>query len=64
MPQTVLHDEWQITFRIPSNLPIADVRAVRRVLTGKAFTAALRRVVATAMRGSTVLGPVRTVVTR
>ncbi len=45
MPKTVLLDEWHVTFRIPASLPEAELRAVRRVLTGKAFTAAVSRAV-------------------
>jgi hypothetical protein len=43
MPKTVLLDEWHVTFRIPASLSDADVRAVRRVLNSKAFTAAVRQ---------------------
>ena len=50
MPKTVLLDEWQVTFRIPAGMSDADVRAVRRVLAGKAFTAAVRRVVVAVVR--------------
>jgi hypothetical protein len=45
MPHTVVLDEAQLTFHIPSALSAAQVRAIRRQLTSKAFTAAVRRVV-------------------
>lgn len=44
MPKTVLLDEWHVTFRIPTTLSDADVRAARRVWGRKAFAAAVRRV--------------------
>ena len=64
MSKTVLLDEWHLTFRIPAALPDADVRAVRRVLNGKAFTAAVRRALLAVVRERGVLRPVRVAVTR
>ncbi len=64
MPKTVLLDEWHLTFRIPAALPDADVRAVHRVLNGKAFTAAVRRALLAVVRERGVLRPVRVAVTR
>ena len=59
MPKTVLMDEWHVTFRIPAALSDADVRAVRRVLNAKAFTAAVRRAVLAVVREQLALKPVR-----
>ena len=59
MPKTVLLDEWHITLRIPAVLSDADVRAVHRILSGKAFTVAVRRAVVDAVRERVVLKPVR-----
>ena len=59
MPKTVLLDEWHLTFRIPAALSDAEVRAVRRVLNGKAFTAAVRRAVSAVVRERPALRPVR-----
>jgi hypothetical protein len=59
MPKTVLLDEWHVTFRIPAVISDADVRAVRRILNGKAFTAAVRRAVLAVVRERPVLKPVR-----
>ena len=64
MPKTVLLDEWHLTFRIPATLPDTDVRAVRRVLTGKAFTAALRRAVLAVLNMYQVMTAVRVSVAR
>ncbi len=64
MPKTVLLDEWHVTFRIPVSLSDADVRAIRRVLNGKAFTAAVRRAVLTEVRKHPVLKPVRLTLAR
>ncbi len=64
MPKTVLLDEWHLTFRIPVNLPAADVRAVRRVLNSKAFTAAVRRAVSQEVRRRPALKPVRVTVSQ
>jgi hypothetical protein len=64
MPKTVLLDEWQITFRIPENIPAADVRAVRRVLNSKAFTAAVRRALSQQVRRRPALKPVRVTVSQ
>ncbi len=64
MAKTVLLDEWHITFRIPSDLPNADVRAVRRALTGQAFTNAVRRAVVAVVRARPVLTSVRVAVGR
>ena len=64
MPKTVLLDEWHFTFRIPAPLSNAEVRAVRHILNGKAFTAAIRRALLAVMRERGVLRPVRVAVTR
>ncbi len=62
MPKTVLLDEWHLTFRIPAHLPDTEVRAVRRVLDSKAFTAAVRRAVLSVMKKYPVVTPVRVAV--
>jgi hypothetical protein len=59
LPKTVSLDERHLMFRIPTNLPEAEVRAVRRAQDGKAFTAAVCRVEQTAVRQRVVLKPVR-----
>lgn len=64
MPATVVLDELHLTFRIPAALADGEVRAVRRVLTGTAFTAAVRRAVLAAMKKHPVLTPVRVAVAR
>jgi hypothetical protein len=58
MPKTVLLDEWHVTFRIPAVMSDANVGAVRRILNGKAFTAAVRRAVLAVMRERVVFKPV------
>ncbi len=50
MPKTVLLDEWHVTFRIPAVMTHSNVRAIRRVLNGKAFTAALWRAIGAVIR--------------
>ena len=64
MPQTVLLDEWHLTFRILASLSDAEVRAIRRVLNGKAFTADVRRSVLVVVRERPALKSVRVVVNR
>jgi hypothetical protein len=64
MPKTVVLDEWHVTFRTPAVMSDAEVRAVRRVLTGKAFTAAVRRGVSAVVRERSVLTPLREIVGR
>jgi hypothetical protein len=64
MPKTVVLDEWDVTFRTPAVMSDAEVRAVRRVLTGKAFTAAVRRDVSAVVRERPVLTPLRVIVSR
>ena len=64
MPRTVVLDEVHLTFRIPTTLSAKQVTAIRRTLTSKAFTAALRRAVTNAMKTYPALTPVRLDVTR
>jgi hypothetical protein len=64
MPETVVLDELHLTFRIPVALPAVEVRAIRRVLIGKAFTAAVRRAVLAVMNKYPALKPVRLTVAR
>lgn len=64
MPETVVLDELHLTFRIPVSLSEGEVRAIRRVLNGKAFTAAVRRATRAALRGRPALRPVRVTVSR
>ena len=59
MPATVVLDEVHLTFRIPAALPEGEVRLIRRVLNGKAFTAAVRRAVSAVVRERPALRPVR-----
>lgn len=64
MPATVVLDELHLTFRIPAALPEREVRLIRRVLTGKAFTAAVRRAVLVEMNKRPALKPVRLTLAR
>ncbi len=64
LSKTVLPDDWLRTFRIPVKLSDADVRAVRRVLNAKAFTALVRRAVTVELNKRPALTPVRAAVTR
>jgi hypothetical protein len=64
MPATVVLDELHLTFRIPISLSDGEVWAIRRVLTGKAFTAAVIRAVLAEMKKYPVMTPVRVTVTR
>jgi hypothetical protein len=64
MPATVVLEEVHLTFRIPVALPDIEVRAIRRVLAGRAFTAAVRRAVRVEMNRQPALKPVRVTVTR
>lgn len=64
MPATVVLDEVHLTFRIPAALSAREVRAIRRVLNGSAFTAAVRRAVLAEMNKSPVMTPVRVTITR
>lgn len=64
MPATVVLDEVHLTFNIPVSLSASEVRAIRRILNGKAFTAAVRRAVVEEMKKRPRLKPVRVDVTR
>lgn len=64
MPATVVLDELHLTFRIPAALPAGEVRAIRRVLAGRAFTAAVRRAALAVMIKHPVMTPVRVAVAR
>lgn len=64
MPRTVVLDELHLTFRIPAALPAAQVRAIRRVLNGKAFTATVRRAVIEEMKKYPTLKSVQVQVSR
>ncbi len=64
MPVTVVLDELHLTLRIPAALPEREVRSIRQVLTGKAFTAAVRRAVLVEMNKRPALKPVRLIVAR
>lgn len=64
MPRTVVLDEVHLTFRIPAALPAADVRAIRRALSGKAFPAALRRAVIESLKKYPTLTPVQVEISR
>jgi hypothetical protein len=64
MPATVVLDEVHLTFRISAALSDGEVRAIRRVLTGKAFTAAVRRAVLVEMNKRPAFKAVQVDVTR
>ncbi len=64
MSKTVLLDEWHVTFRIPAVMTDSDVRVIRRVLNGKAFTAAVRRAVRIEMNKRPALKPLRVMIGR
>lgn len=64
MPRTVVLDELHLTFRIPVALSAANVRAIRRTLAGKAFTAALRRRVVELLKKYATLKPLTLEVSR
>lgn len=64
MSRTVMLDELHLTFRIPAALPAQQVKAIRRVLNSKRFTAALRRAVLNVMTTHGELKLVRVTHTR
>lgn len=64
MPATVVLDEVHLTFRIPTTVSEVEVRRIRRVLTSKAFTAAVRRVVTELMKRHPELKPIKLEVNR
>lgn len=64
MPPTVVLDEVHLTFRIPAALPERAVRAIRRVLNSKGFTAAFRRAVIEMLKKYATLKPLTLEVSR
>ena len=62
--QTVILDEWQLTFRVPADLPDPDVDAIRRVLDDAAFAARLRRAMAAVLAAFPELVACRVTVSR
>ena len=64
MPTTVILDEWQLTFRIPADLPDPDVDAIRAVLDDPQFLARLRTALGRVLRADPELTPVRVTVGR
>jgi hypothetical protein len=64
MPITVVLDEVHLTFRIPTSVSEVEVRGIRRVLTSKAFTAAVRRVVNAEIKKYATLKPLKLEVSR
>ena len=64
MPTTVILDEWQLTFRIPADLPDAEVEAIRRVLDDPQFLARLRMALRRVLLADPELTPVRVTVGR
>jgi len=64
MPTTVILDEWQLTFRIPADLPDAEVDAIRRVLDDPRFLARLRTALRRVLLADPELTPVRVAVGR
>ena len=64
MPPTVVLDEMHLTFRIPATLPAQQVKAIRRTLNKKSFTAALRRAVISVLVVDPTLKPLQLEVSR
>ena len=64
MPKTVILDEWQLTFRIPTDLPDVEVEAIRAVLDDPGFLARLHVAVRGVLRADPALTPVRVAVRR
>jgi hypothetical protein len=64
MPTTVILDEWQLTFRIPADLPDAEVDAIRAVLDDPQFLARLRTALRRVLLADPELTPVRVTVGR
>ena len=64
MPTTVILDEWQLTFRIPADLPDAEVDAIRAVLDDPQFLARLRTAPRRVLLADPELTPVRVTVGR
>jgi len=62
--QTVILDEWQLTVRIPADLPDPDVDAIRAVLDDPRFLARLRTALRRVLRADPALTPVRVTVGR
>jgi len=64
VPKTVILDEWHLTFRIPADLPDAEVDAIRAVLDDPPFLARLRTALRRVLRADPELTPVRVTVGR
>jgi len=62
--KTVILDEWQLTFRIPADLPDAEVDAIRAVLDDADFLARLRTALRRVLLADPELTPVRVTVGR
>ena len=62
--KTVILDEWQLTFRIPADLPDPEVDAIRAVLDDPQFLARLRAALRRVLRADPELTPVRVTVSR
>jgi hypothetical protein len=62
--KSVVIDEIHVTVRVPADLPDKPAAAVRRTLSGAAFTRALREAVLRTVRRFPELSACRTTVTR
>ena len=62
--KTVILDEWQLTFRVPADLPDPDVDAIRAVLDDPQFLARLRTALRRVLLADPELTPVRVTVGR
>ena len=62
--KTVILDEWQLTFRVPADLPDAEVDAIRAVLDDADFLARLRTALRRVLLADPELTPVRVTVGR
>ena len=59
MSDHVLFDQFQLSFRVPTDLDDAACEAIRRILQSRPFRSALRRAVHQTIRQYPDLNPVR-----
>ena len=62
--KTVILDEWQLTFRVPADLPDPEIDAIRAVLDDPQFLARLRTALRRVLLADPELTPVRVTVGR